>query len=746
MSKRVMAVVEQLVADELLGEPAFRHGAPDRVMLVSGGPVSHLASWSLVAAPSTKRVVVRQPGRDVLPAATSHDPLSGDVQLVDSHPLLEAEVEEWKHGSWYHSVTLRARDLGDLFVKLQAETSTEPFIHSHGVDLPSGPFWSGALAYDLVQWTQPLRLQHPPDEGALLAVLWCIHAGAVIDHRTDEVRVFGTDGGWCTPAQISVDRAGGAPSVPPPRPHDETVSHTDETHANNVEAVRRGIVDGQVYQVNIGKHWQGEIDHPYRVFQRLMVQNPAPFSAYVHANDLGFALASSSPESLLSLEGDKLQTSPIKGTCPQGDNLHEAAELRQTMMADEKERAEHRMLVDLMRNDLTQVAKPGTVKVGRFDVEAYANVQHLVSHITGTLRSEHNGATALQAVFPGGSITGCPRTVVCAVIDQLEQMPRSFWTGSIGYIDVHTGRSAWNILIRTLEAHATKGRWWASVGAGGGITIASQPESEVEEAGWKGAALRIAAGWMSGERTSLATGSLGIHPMQPPASLGVASKTGVVQSLAEATKNAAETGVLFIDNLDSFSLNIADAIAQTGRNVTVLEGRSPQSERWLDPVMLHDLLETLQPSHIVLGPGPGHPDDARLTMALAHHALAGQLSVPVLGVCLGHQALALADGRRIDPSPLGPVHGVPVEVEHDGTGVFESQTSPMKLTRYNSLVAIDDGEHALLVNAKETTSGLIMGLRHPRLEIHGVQVHPESIGSHEGHRLIDRFLSGEADG
>ena len=88
-----MAVVEQLLADELLGESAFRHGAPDRVMLVSGGPVSHLASWSLVAAPSTKRVVVRQPGRDVLPAAPSHEPLSGDVQLVDAHPLLEAEVE-----------------------------------------------------------------------------------------------------------------------------------------------------------------------------------------------------------------------------------------------------------------------------------------------------------------------------------------------------------------------------------------------------------------------------------------------------------------------------------------------------------------------------------------------------------------------------------------------------------------------------------------------------------------------------
>ena len=746
MSKRVMALVDQLAANELLGDGAFRFGSPDRVMLVSGGPVSHLASWSLVAAPSTRRVVVRQPSRRVLPAAEPHDPLSGDVRLNEERVLLQAEVEEWKHGSWYHSVTLRAQHLGDLFEKLKAETSTEPFARSHGVGLPNGPFWSGALAYDLVQWTQPIRLQHPPEEGALLAVLWCVHAGAVVDHEAEEVRVFGSDETWCAAAMACIQQATNPEPTPPPLHHREAVTHTDEVHADNVEAVRQGIVNGQVYQVNIGKHWQGEIDHPYAVFQRLMEQNPAPFSAYTHAEDLGFALASSSPESLLMLDGSALQTSPIKGTCPQGANLPEAAELRQQMIGDEKERAEHRMLVDLMRNDLTQVAMPGSVNVSRFDVEAYANVQHLVSHITATLRPEHNGATALQAVFPGGSITGCPRTVVCAVIDQLEQMPRSFWTGSIGYIDVHSGRSAWNILIRTLEAHASNGQWRASVGAGGGITIASQPENEVEEAAWKGAALRIAAGWMSEDRTSLPTGALGIHPMQPPNASKSERPLGIIQSLSEAAESTVKTGVLFVDNLDSFSLNIADAIAQTGRNVTVLEGRSPKSERWLDPVALHDLLETLQPSHIVLGPGPGHPEDAPLTMALAHHALAGQLDLPVLGVCLGHQALALADGRCITPSPFGPVHGVPVEVAHDGSGVFESNASPMHLTRYNSLVAIDDGEHSMLVNATEAASGLIMGLRHPSLNVHGVQVHPESIGSHDGHRLIARFLSSQSDG
>ena len=746
MSQRVMALVESLEANDLLGEGAFRFGASDRVLLVSGGPVSHLARWSLVAAPATKRVIVRQPSRSDLPAAAPHHPLSGDVHLVDDRALLRAEVEEWKHGSWYHSTTLRTQGVGDLFNKLGDITDEAPFIRPHSADLPPRPFWSGALAYDLVQWTQPLRLQHPPEEGAVLAVLWCVEGGVAIDHANDAVHVFGNDVAWCDAAAgVNLTEERGV-LIPSPVLHREAVTHTDETHADNVEAVRQGIVNGQVYQVNIGKHWQGEIDHPYAVFQRLMQENPAPFSAYIHANDLGLALSSSSPESLLVLRDERLQTSPIKGTCPQGSTHEEASQFRETMISDQKERAEHRMLVDLMRNDLTQVAEPGSINVERFDVEAYANVQHLVSHITATLQSGLGGAEALEAVFPGGSITGCPRTVVCAVIDELEQWPRSFWTGSIGYIDVHGGQSAWNILILTLEAHRNGGRWQASVGAGGGITIASEAKKEVEEAAWKGAALRIAAGWMRQEHTALPSGTLGIHPLQPPNHPATDSTCGRILELDSRSDPLPVGGVLFVDNLDSFSLNIADAVAQTGRDVIVLKGRSPESSRWLDPVALHDLLERLEPSHLILGPGPGRPDDAPLTMALAHHALAGQLTMPVLGVCLGHQALALADGRQVNPSPFGPIHGVPVEIDHDGTGLFPPQPGTLKLTRYNSLVAVEDGEHHLLVNATEAASGLIMGLRHPTLNVHGVQFHPESIGSRDGQHLIHQFLTGESDG
>ena len=741
-----MAIVEALDANQLSGEGAFRFGAPDRLLLVSGGPVSHLAKWSLVAAPASKRVVIRQPPRHRLPKAEPHEPLAGDLRLVENEAILQAEVEEWKHGSWYHSVTLRATDLGDLFVKLQAETSPEPYQRAPSVELPSGPFWSGALAYDLVQWTQPIQLQHPPEEGALLAVLWRIDGGIAVDHENDTSHVFGDHLDWCAAAENVVQWDGTPVSVPSPQPHREAVTHTDETHEDNVEAVRQGIVNGQVYQVNIGKHWQGEVDHPYTVYQRLMRSNPAPFSAYAQADDLGFALASSSPESLLMFDGTTLQTSPIKGTCPQGTNVEEASRFREQMVSDQKERAEHRMLVDLMRNDLTTVARSGSVNVERFDVEAYANVQHLVSHITAEIKPETSGADALQAIFPGGSITGCPRTMVCAAIDQLEEMPRSFWTGSIGYIDVHSGQSAWNILIRTLEAHTVGGRWHASVGAGGGITIASQPKKEVEEAAWKGAALRIAAGWMREEHTTLPTGTLGIHPLQPPKAHGMENQCGQIRTLNQAVNQEITGSVLFIDNLDSFSLNIADAVTQTGRDVTFLEGRSPQSERWFDPAALHDLLEELAPSHLILGPGPGRPEDAPLTMALAHHALAGQLGMPVLGVCLGHQALALADGRHVNPSPFGPIHGVPVDIEHDGSGVFSSQPSHLKMTRYNSLVAVENGEHRLMVNAVEAASGLIMGLRHPSMNIHGVQFHPESIGSRDGQQLIAQFLSTQADG
>ncbi|MCH1536781.1 MAG: aminodeoxychorismate/anthranilate synthase component II, partial [Candidatus Poseidonia sp.] len=191
---------------------------------------------------------------------------------------------------------------------------------------------------------------------------------------------------------------------------------------------------------------------------------------------------------------------------------------------------------------------------------------------------------------------------------------------------------------------------------------------------------------------------------------------------------------------------IINAVTELGHDAVVMQARSSASSPYLDPVNLHNLLEALQPSHLILGPGPGTPMDADITVALAHHALAGQLGMPVLGICLGHQALALADGYSVIPSPLGPVHGSPVPVEHEKGSLFSGLESPVMLTRYNSLVIQENASHALEVCAREMNTGLPMGLVHPTLPIHSLQVHPESVGSELGMVLMEQFLQIQSDG
>ena len=198
----------------------------------------------------------------------------------------------------------------------------------------------------------------------------------------------------------------------------------------------------------------------------------------------------------------------------------------------------------------------------------------------------------------------------------------------------------------------------ADVLAGGGITIASVAAREIEEAVWKADALLSAAGWGS-PRTST-RGRLRIAPLRVPQGAPLGGRL----DQARARPHGA---VVLVDNLDSFTHNIAHAIMQLGHDVHVMQGRGPQGPEDIDDG-IRTLLEAV-PSHIVLGPGPGRPEEAGLSMRLAELALQGQ-TPPLLGVCLGHQALGLAAGGRITPDPHGPVHGRPVQLVHDGSGLF----------------------------------------------------------------------------
>ncbi len=718
----VIRTVEGLREQGHLGVTATAFGAPDELLLLSSGPASHLAKHSMIARPPRRRAVLRQPSS--MPTAdASSNPLKGEPAW-STEGELTATVQTWRNGAWQDEESISASTVDDLLRTLEDHMLDPVSFVTHVEGWPKRPFLSGAFAYDLVQWTQPINVHHPPDAGALLAVMWAVDGALLIDHATGRIQRLHTEGDpWAEEPEAAKAR-----DTPPASVHrsDLNSSMDDGRHAEAIEEVKQAIVEGRMYQVNIGRRWTGPLpDEPWDVMRRLLEGNPAPFSAWTWAPDLDHHLLSSSPESLLRIHAGQAMASPIKGTYPRGSDALEEQALRRALVEDEKETAEHRMLVDLMRNDLGAISRPGSVHVQRYDVEAYATVQHLVSHVGSTLTVDP--PTAFASVFPGGSITGCPRTVVCAAIDAVEQEPRRFWCGSIGWWDPDGHHGAWNILIRTMQVRHEGPRRVADVLAGGGITIGSVANREIEEAVWKADALLSAAGW--GVRRSSTRGSLRITPLNVPHGAPLGGHLGQPRARPHGT-------VVLVDNLDSFTHNIAHAIMQLGHDVHVMQGRGPQGP--------HDVEESVRillhanPTHIVLGPGPGRPEEALLSMRLADLALKGN-TPPLLGVCLGHQALGLAAGGQIRPDPHGPVHGRPVQMVHDGSGLFrEVSGRTMRMVRYNSLVVEGTELSGLQVNAR--SGHVTMGLRSPRFNVHGLQGHPESIGSEEGDRLLRTFL------
>src|ERR1700723_4543605 len=214
---------------------------------------------------------------------------------------------------------------------------------------------------------------------------------------------------------------------------------------------------------------------PVDVYQRLRATNPSPFAALLRHED--FACLSSSPERLVSIRGNTVATRPIAGTRPRGATGGADAALVQSLLDNEKERAEHVMLIDLERNDLGRVCVGGTVRVDEYmSVETYAHVHHIVSNVSGRLRNDVSPVAVIRALFPGGTITGCPKVRCMEIIAELEGVGRGAYTGSMGYLN-RDGSRGLNILIRTITAH----RGTLAFRAGAGIVADSSPEHELAE-------------------------------------------------------------------------------------------------------------------------------------------------------------------------------------------------------------------------------------------------------------------------
>jgi anthranilate synthase component 1 len=248
-----------------------------------------------------------------------------------------------------------------------------------------------------------------------------------------------------------------------------------------LESVRRGleyIAAGDVYQTNLSRGWQARATapvEPVSVYQRLRATNPSPFAALLLHED--FACLSSSPERLVSIRGNTVSTRPIAGTRPRGATPETDAALVRSLLNNEKERAEHVMLIDLERNDLGRVCAGGSVRVDEYmSVETYAHVHHIVSNVSGRLRNDVSPIGVIRALFPGGTITGCPKVRCMEIIAELEGVGRGAYTGSIGYLN-RDGSCDLNILIRTITAQGGLFKFRA----GAGIVADSNPEQELAE-------------------------------------------------------------------------------------------------------------------------------------------------------------------------------------------------------------------------------------------------------------------------
>ena len=254
-------------------------------------------------------------------------------------------------------------------------------------------------------------------------------------------------------------------------------SYPHDGYLAAVARVRDYIIAGDIFQANLSQRLEAEYaGDPWSLYRTLRAINPAPFAAYFEAP--GLAVVSASPERFIQVSVDgAVETRPIKGTSPRGIGPEHDAHLGRALIESEKDRAENLMIVDLLRNDLSRVCVPGSVRVPElFALEHYSTVHHLVSTVVGHLAPGADAIGLLRAAFPGGSITGAPKVRAMEIIAELEPSRRGVYCGTVAYVSL-TGAADSSIVIRTYLARG--GRVYFSVG--GGIVADSDPEAEYRE-------------------------------------------------------------------------------------------------------------------------------------------------------------------------------------------------------------------------------------------------------------------------
>ena len=436
-------------------------------------------------------------------------PVSAFLKLRGDGPafLLESaeqgqRVGRWSFIGWRPRRVVRwsLSDGGDPYALASAEVRR--YRQAHRPDLP--PFAGGAVGffgYDCVRSVEALGSPNPDALGLPDMALMLSDVVVAFDHLRHTVTILANayvdeDGGVETAhARASAaiaevrDRLDGPlphPDGPPgARPNPSFESNvTRERFEQMVSRIVEYVHAGDAFQVVPSQRWSAEVPvEAFSIYRGLRAVNPSP---YMYVLDFGdFQIAGASPEPLLTVTGRRVSTTPIAGTRPRGADAEQDAELSRELLADDKERAEHLMLVDLGRNDLGRVCEYGSVDVETFmAVETYSHVIHIVSKVAGRLRADVGPMGALRSVLPAGTLSGAPKVRAMEIIDELEPVKRGAYGGAVGWLS-YTGDLDTCICIRTVVVKDGV----AHVQAGGGTVADARPEYEYEESRAKASAV-----------------------------------------------------------------------------------------------------------------------------------------------------------------------------------------------------------------------------------------------------------------
>ncbi len=341
--------------------------------------------------------------------------------------------------------------------------------------------WLLYLGYELALTIEPASGLAPPATDLPLAFATRFPAAIVRDHSSRQTHLVSEAGDNDLLATMHADIVADENRTETQAAHLRLTLHEEppERYLQGIQRILEYIRAGDVFQVNLSREWRGELENdfsPVDIYRRLRHTNPAPFAGLLTLGDHQ-AVISSSPERLAEVRDGVLRTRPIAGTSPRSVDRQQDQAWSEALLRHPKERAEHIMLLDLERNDVGRVCVPGTVRVSEFMVlESYTHVHHIVSAVEGRLRTGITPGQVIRAVFPGGTITGCPKVRTMQIIAELEQTGRGAYTGSMGYLN-HDGSMDLNILIRTLVQDGRHIR----LRAGGGIVADSNPQHELQE-------------------------------------------------------------------------------------------------------------------------------------------------------------------------------------------------------------------------------------------------------------------------